>query len=401
MPWLKVDDQLPSHPKSTALEIACGAWEVYCAATLLWRDLGCDCSHNLTEGRFTRTRALNVLPRSIPVDVIDRALAALVASGFIDADTAPHSYVFHDWNDYNPTRDEVLEKRRATSEKRAAAGSKGGNTTSANRKDGKYGGNRAAKGVATEQQHDSKETSNDTSNGAPPVPSPGPNPISDPKSEPPPTPPQQTEAIPPVQPPKPDPVVVVAQSPSAEPADDAPRPARKPLPAGVVEKGERLLAIMEANSGSNFDPNRGDTRKKLDLMSRLATYAIGDALAAEIGRLCAVPKKVWPWARDGAFDCGVSVSFLVGSATADGFNGDAFGQVVTLARKNLAAAAEKATRAAAPPAAPARPLRPENIPGTPEYIAANERTRINAQSRIKAAVAAEESASAPASAVIQ
>ena len=84
-----------------------------------------------------------------------------------------------------------------------------------------------------------------------------------------------------------------------------------------------------------------------------------------------------------------------------GFNGDAFGQVVTLARKNLAAAAEKATRAAATPAAPARPLRPENTPGTPEYIAANERTRINAQSRIKAAVAAEESASAPASAVAQ
>ncbi len=216
-----------------------------------------------------------------------------------------------------------------------------------------------------------------------------------------PKPPPVTDATPPVQPQKPDPVVVVTQPSSAEPTDDAPRPARKPLPAGVVENGERLIAIMGAASNRNLDAVRGDSRKRLDLFSRIAAYELTDAESREIGRLCIEPRKVWPWARSGAFDHGVSLSFLVGSANEGGFNGDAFGQVVALARKNLAAAAEKATRAAAPPAAPSRPLRPENTPGTPEYIAANERTRINAQSRIKAAVAAEESASAPASAVAQ
>lgn len=335
-------------------------------------------NENLTDG-FIPIEALNELSELDSKPRLKLA-AKLVEVGLWEK--VDGGWMIHDFLKWNFTREQVLAKRAANLARvnKHRAGNGDGNARVMRYNDGD-----------ASRVNDGEQRGESAPSSEPPY-------LRTSEIRPPPTPPQQTEAMPPVQPPKADPVVVV-QPPSPEPTDDAPRPAKKPLPAGVVENGERLFAIMGAASNRNLDAVRGDSRKRLDLFNRIAAYELTDAESHEIGRLCIEPRKVWPWARSGAFDHGVSLSFLVGSANEGGFNGDAFGQVVTLARKNLAAAAEKATRAAATPAAPARPLRPENTPGTPEYIAANERTRINAQSRIKAAVAAEESASAPASAV--
>ena len=122
MPWLRTDDGLPEHPKSDALEVAAGGWQIYAVACMAWRDMGCDCSRRLTDGAFTRQRAHRVL--RAPPKIIDRALDALVTAGFltVDGDT----FTFHDWGHYNPSRDEVMAKRDGLSAKRAEAGRRGG-----------------------------------------------------------------------------------------------------------------------------------------------------------------------------------------------------------------------------------------------------------------------------------
>lgn len=371
MPWLKVDDQLPSHPKSTALEIACGAWEVYCAATLLWRDVGCDCSHNLTEGRFTRTRALNVLPRSIPVDVIDRALAALVASGFVDADTAPHSYVFHDWNDYNPTRDEVLEKRRELSKKRAAAGSKGGNATSANRKTGKRRSKRAANGQQTGSNESDKQSGNDSSNGVPPFPFP--SPIPDPKSDPSsPTPSRQPAPAESVEAPKSGPTMT-----KNEPVAALAAPSLDPESTDPTD----LLNALAASSGNVFDRFAGGDAE-LPFLRRLADYGINVRRAHRLGSILAKHPTTMPkmWVKQGEK---IRMSLLMGPCGSNGQRGGTWLSVaVGLLEAGEAAEARRNARLAAPPA----PAAPRNIVADEDKAGIIARVRAESNARKNAAL---------------
>lgn len=98
MTWFKVDDSFHSHPKVLAAEPA---------ALGLWVVAGAWSSANLTEG-FVPDRALQ---RLLP----DGATLAkeLVAAGLWTRSRG--GYQFHDWTDYQPTKDEAIAVRERKS----------------------------------------------------------------------------------------------------------------------------------------------------------------------------------------------------------------------------------------------------------------------------------------------
>jgi hypothetical protein len=102
--WFKVDDSFHAHPKVLATPPG---------ALGLWVVAGAWSSANLTEG-FVPDRALpRLLPGSAELadDLVTAGLWRKVRGG----------YRFHDWTDYNPTRQEAL----AAKEKMASGGAIG------------------------------------------------------------------------------------------------------------------------------------------------------------------------------------------------------------------------------------------------------------------------------------
>lgn len=102
MTWFKVDDALHSHPKVMAAPLA---------ALGLWVVAGSWSAANLTDGFV----AVQVLPRLHP-DAVTLA-DELVTAGLWKR--AKGGYQFHDWANYQPSRDDVLEERRKWAEKKA------------------------------------------------------------------------------------------------------------------------------------------------------------------------------------------------------------------------------------------------------------------------------------------
>lgn len=95
MVWFKVDDSFHSHPKVLATEPA---------ALGLWVVAGSWCGDNLSNGLVP----LHVLPRLLP----DAATLAetLVTAGLWKRTRG--GYQFHQWGDWQPSKDEVLGQRR-------------------------------------------------------------------------------------------------------------------------------------------------------------------------------------------------------------------------------------------------------------------------------------------------
>lgn len=367
MPWFRIDDGLPEHPKSIALWKACGKqWDIHAVAGLLWRDMGCDCSRRKSEGKFERERAYRVV--RAPEEIIDKALAALVEVGFMSCHG--DDFAYHDWTQYNPTREEIDAKRAEISAKRQAAGSKGGTTTKERREQ------RISTGAANEQQTSSKPPAKGeqgASNAAPPIPhSPFPN-------SPPPTPPVAGAATDPSDEPasdaddgppadsEPDPVVV-------DPENQEPRNhlrlvvpsetrvvTRPPLDPNYDRDG--IMLAMATAKGSTFDHTNYTPDTYLDFSRRLCQMKIDLPLAVEMGELTAYPAKIWPYAKD-KLTTGVRIAWALGKAASDGSReGSNLSVWVSVARKSLArkaaeAAALDARRVAAESAAvqPARPL---------------------------------------------
>jgi hypothetical protein len=115
MGWFKIDDQLFSHPKVLSIDP-----RYRLAAMGLFTLAGSWSSSHLTDG---------VVPEHC-VSLMQgtrKQAAALVQAGLWDVH--PHGYTFHDWANYNPTRDEVLAKRQV----RAAAGKLGGKQSASKR----------------------------------------------------------------------------------------------------------------------------------------------------------------------------------------------------------------------------------------------------------------------------
>jgi FtsZ-interacting cell division protein ZipA len=98
MTWFRVDDAFHSHPKVLATPPA---------ALGLWVIAGAWSSANLTEGFVPD----NVLPRLLPD--AEGLAASLCTSGLWRKRRS--GYQFHDWTDFNPTREEALKLRAKNS----------------------------------------------------------------------------------------------------------------------------------------------------------------------------------------------------------------------------------------------------------------------------------------------
>jgi hypothetical protein len=103
MPRFNVDDKWHSHPKVVGLSLS---------AVGLWSKSGSWCNDHLTDG---------AVPRRLPASwrASDSDIQELVDAGLWTATEA--GWQFHDWLDHNPSRAEILEKRRLEAERKARA----------------------------------------------------------------------------------------------------------------------------------------------------------------------------------------------------------------------------------------------------------------------------------------
>jgi len=120
--WFKVDDSLPDHPKTLAMQ-GHKSWK---GAVALWTLAGAWCGKHLTDGEVPR----GVVQR-LGCSISEAEL--LVSHGFWEV--TPTGFRFHDWEARNPTRESV-ESQREKTRKRVA-------------------------------KHESKERANDTPNAVP------------------------------------------------------------------------------------------------------------------------------------------------------------------------------------------------------------------------------------------
>ena len=117
MTWLKVDDGIDIHPKVRRIPRRDRG-----SAMGLWLMAGAWSARNLTDGH-------------VPAWVVDdvgsstKWAHALVTAGLWEPHHAD-GWVFHDWADYQPTKEKVLSNR----EKRAVAGRSGGRASGQSRR---------------------------------------------------------------------------------------------------------------------------------------------------------------------------------------------------------------------------------------------------------------------------
>jgi len=103
MPWFKVDDKLHSHKKVAKAGEAMALWVV----------AGSWCSDQLTDGFVPDYMAVRLVPGG------EKMAAALVEAGlWVEGEhDGDDGWWFHDWEDNNPTSDEVEAKREAARER--------------------------------------------------------------------------------------------------------------------------------------------------------------------------------------------------------------------------------------------------------------------------------------------
>lgn len=111
MPWFKVDDQLHSHPKARRAGLS---------AMGLWTVAGSHCMSYLTDG-FVEAWFVESWPkgRELASRLVEGGLWLVVEGG----------WQFHEWEKFQPTRDQVLSDREAAAERmRRVRANKAGNT---------------------------------------------------------------------------------------------------------------------------------------------------------------------------------------------------------------------------------------------------------------------------------
>jgi hypothetical protein len=112
--WLRIDDAFAEHPKIEAL--ADRSFRLHVAAL-------CYCARNLTDGHLS-VKAVKVLAIIINATRITRNVDELVAAG-LWIDNGDGTYSINSYLEFNPTSDEVKQKRGEISEKRREAGKRG------------------------------------------------------------------------------------------------------------------------------------------------------------------------------------------------------------------------------------------------------------------------------------
>jgi hypothetical protein len=110
MPWVRIEDDMPNHPKVAKLSDA--GFRAYVTAI-------CHAAHFLTDGIV----AVESLNKVKPV-----AVKEVLAAGLFEETTA--GIEVHDFLEFNPSREETLERRKV----RAEMGSRGGRISAAKRK---------------------------------------------------------------------------------------------------------------------------------------------------------------------------------------------------------------------------------------------------------------------------
>ncbi len=112
MPWIKLDDQWMDHPK--IIRAGRDARDIW-LASLTW------CARHLTDGHFPA----ELLPSLAVTAGVDVANCQTFASLLVDVclwESTETGYHIHDYNDYNPTK----EQAEATKKARTEAGRVGG-----------------------------------------------------------------------------------------------------------------------------------------------------------------------------------------------------------------------------------------------------------------------------------
>jgi hypothetical protein len=104
MPWVRIDDQFPDHPKVVAAGQA-AAW-LYVTAL-------CYCNRMLTDGFIPGDQVPRLVPHASKL--VERLLTARLwrkaTREGIDG------YEVHDFLEYQPTRDEVLDDRKKNADR--------------------------------------------------------------------------------------------------------------------------------------------------------------------------------------------------------------------------------------------------------------------------------------------
>lgn len=106
MPWFKVDDQLHSHPKPRRASLAAlGLWALCGSYSMAYKLDGFVPGWYVISHRDGRKHA-----------------DALVRVGLWENAThnGEDGYRFHDWNDYQPTSEEIEAEREAARERQRA-----------------------------------------------------------------------------------------------------------------------------------------------------------------------------------------------------------------------------------------------------------------------------------------
>jgi hypothetical protein len=148
MPWVRIDEEFPDHPKV----VGAGPLGIAMQVAAL-----CYCNRHLTDGFVPRSTAR----RLIDLDGLgvkpDDVIAALLAVGmWVRVDGG---YQIHNYDHYQPTREQVLAER----ERNAKAGKKGGLARAA-----KHTANHRASGAPSTPPSTAPGGSPSTPSGTPP-----------------------------------------------------------------------------------------------------------------------------------------------------------------------------------------------------------------------------------------
>lgn len=103
MTWFKVDDSFYDHPK---------VFDASDAAIALWTRAGSWAARNLTDGFVPHglLARLSTNAEAASKELLDRGLWQRMRGG----------YLFHDWAEYQPTREKVIHNRKQTAARQAA-----------------------------------------------------------------------------------------------------------------------------------------------------------------------------------------------------------------------------------------------------------------------------------------